>query len=111
MRTARDLSPTQQDGVLAVVQDWPGLGPPFALSILGTVGWVIAVGALALTAHRQASPRRVWITLGLAALFLLGGHPFPAGTFAFGSFFLAALLMELNSRPARATNPRPRRTR
>ena len=47
MRKARELSPTQQDGVLAVVEDWPGLGPPFALSILGTLGWVIAVGALA----------------------------------------------------------------
>jgi hypothetical protein len=97
MRDARDLSATQQEGVLAVVRDWPGLGSPFALSIVGTVGWVIAVGALALTAYRQRSPHRVWITLALAALFLLGGHPFPAGTFAFGSFFLAALLVASRS--------------
>jgi len=105
MRKARDLSATQQDGVLAVVQDWPGLGSPFALSILGTAGWVIAVGALALTAYRQRTPRRVWIALGLAALFLLGGHPFPAGTLAFGSFFVAALLVEWTSkrRTARST--------
>ena len=56
MRSARELSATQQEGVLAVVQDWPGLGPPFALSILGTLGWVIAVGALAITAYRQRTP-------------------------------------------------------
>ena len=56
MREARDLSPTQQDGVLAVVQDWPGLGPPFALSILGTAGWVIVVGALAVAAYRPGEP-------------------------------------------------------
>ncbi len=86
--------PTQQEGVLAVVQDWPGLGPPFALSILGTLGWVIAVGALAITAYRQRTPRVVWIALALAAVFLLGGHPFPAGTLAFGSFFVAAFLLE-----------------
>ena len=96
MRSARELSATQQEGVLAVVQDWPGLGPPFALSILGTLGWVIAVGALAITAYRQRTPRGVWIALALAALFLLGGHPFPAGTLAFGSFFVAAFLLEWN---------------
>ena len=96
MRSARELSPTQQEGVLAVVQDWPGLGPPFALSILGTLGWVIAVGALAITAYRQRTPRGVWIALALAAVFLLGGHPFPAGTLAFGSFFVAACLLEWN---------------
>jgi hypothetical protein len=32
--------------------------------------------------------------LGLAAIFLLGGHPFPRGTLAFGCFFLAALFHE-----------------
>ena len=105
MRTARDLSATQQDGVLAVVQDWPSLGAPFALSILGTAGWVIAVGALALTAYRQRTPRRVWIALGLAALFLLGGHPFPAGTLAFGSSFIAALLVEWQSTGRTARSP------
>ena len=105
MRKARGLSASQQDGVLAVVQDWPGLGSPFALSILGTAGWVIAVGALALTAYRQRTPRRLWIALGLAALSLLGGHPFPAGTLAFGSFFIAALLVEWQSTRRTAQSP------
>ena len=69
-------------------------GPPFALSIVGTLGWVAAVGALALAARRQGAPRREWILIALAAVFLLGGHPFPAGTLAFGCLFVAALLHE-----------------
>ena len=97
MRSARDLSPTQQEGVLNVVKDWPALGPPFALGIIGTAGWVAAVGALALAGRRQGAPRREWILVGLAAVCLLGGHPYPAGTVAFGCFFLAALLHEIRA--------------
>jgi hypothetical protein len=101
MRSARDLSAVQQEGVFDVVRDWPAVGAPFALSIVGTLGWTVAVGALALAARREGAPRREWIAIGLAALFLLGGHPFPAGTLAFGSLFLAALLREMRaSRPA-----------
>jgi len=94
MRSARDLSAVQQEGVFEVVRDWPAVGPPFALSIVGTLGWTAAVGALALAARRQGAPRREWILIGLAAVFLLGGHPFPQGTLAFGCFFVAALLHE-----------------
>ena len=79
MRSARDLSADQQEGVFTVVKDWPGLGPPFALSILGTLGWLVAVGTLALAARRLGASRPEWITLALAAVFLLGGHPFPQG--------------------------------
>jgi hypothetical protein len=105
MRNARVLSATQQEGVLAVVKDSPGLGPPFALSIVATPGWVIAVGALAASARRLGAPRRVWVVLALAAIFLLGGHPFPAGTFAFGSFFVAALLVEWSAYRQRVKAP------
>jgi hypothetical protein len=94
MRSARELSTAQQEGVLEVVKDWPGLGPPFALSIIGTAGWVIAVGALALAARRQGAPGPEWVLLMLAAVFLLGGHPFPFGTLAFGCFFAGALIHE-----------------
>ena len=105
MRSARDLSAAQQEGVFLVVKDWPGLAAPFALSILGTAGWVVAVGALALAARRQAAPRREWLVLGLAAVSLMAGHPFPGGTLAFGSFFVAALLYEWRSSRAGATPP------
>jgi hypothetical protein len=94
MRSARDLPAQQQAGVFDVVKDWPALGPPFALSIIGTAGWLVAVGALSLAARRQGAPRSEWILIGLAAVFLMGGHPFPAGTLAFGCFFVAALLHE-----------------
>ena len=94
MRSARDLSTVQQEGVFDVVREWPAVGPPFALSIVGTLGWVAAVGALALEARRQGAPRREWILIALAAVVLLGGHPFPAGTLAFGCLFVAALLHE-----------------
>jgi hypothetical protein len=97
MRSARTLSAPRQEGVFLVVKDWPGLALPFALSILGTGGWVIAVGSLALAARRQAAPRREWVVLALAAIFLLGGHPFPWGTLAFGGFFVAAPFHEWNS--------------
>ena len=94
MRSARSLSAAQQEGVFTVVKDWPGLGAPFALSIVGTLGWVVAVGTLALAARRLGASRPEWITLALAAVFLLGGHPFPQGTLAFGSLFIALLFHE-----------------
>jgi hypothetical protein len=103
MRSARDLSAAQQEAVFLVVKDWPGLAPPFVLSILGTAGWVVAVGGLALAARRQAAPRREWLVLGLAAVFLMAGHPFPGGTLAFGSFFVAALFYEWRFSRAGAT--------
>jgi hypothetical protein len=103
LRSARDLPAEQQQGVFEVVKDWPGVSAPFALSILGTLGWVVAVGALAFTARRQGAPPPEWIALALAALFLMGGHPFPMGTLAFGCFFIAALLHIWRSARANAT--------
>jgi hypothetical protein len=98
MQSARDLPPAQQEGVFAVVKDWPGIGPVFALSIVGTLGWVVAVGSLALAARRLGASRPEWIALALAAVFLMGGHPFPAGTLAFGFLFVAALIHERRRR-------------
>jgi hypothetical protein len=101
MRTARDLPPAQQDGVWAAVKDWPGFEPAvFSLNIVGTLAWVVALGALAVAARRMGAPRSQWILIALAALFLMGGHPAPAGTLAFGSLFLAALLRERRAAPA-----------
>jgi len=97
MRSARGLTTTEAQGVFDVVKDWPGLGPVFALSILGTGGWVLAVGAVAVAARRRQFPRRVWVTLLLSAVLLMGGHPFPGGTLAFGSLFAAGLLVWVGS--------------
>ena len=95
MRSARDLAAAQQEVVFQTVKDWPGFDPPvFALNIIGTLGWVVALVGLALIARRAGAARSEWIFLGLAGVFLLGGHPFPFGTITFGCLFIAALLHE-----------------
>lgn len=97
MRSARDLPAPEQEAVFDIVKDWPGFGAPFALAIVGTAGWLVAVGALARAARRRGAPRPVWILFALAAVFLLAGHPFPGGTLAFGSLFAAALIHEMTT--------------
>jgi hypothetical protein len=95
MRDARDLPPAQQDVVWDTVKDWPGLDPvTFSLAVIGTLGWVVALGSLALAARRSGAARSQWILVALAAIFLLGGHPFPFGTLAFGSLFVACVLVD-----------------
>ena len=93
MRTARDLPAAQQEGVWEAVKDWPGLDPSvFAINIVGTLGWVVALVGIALIARRGGVARSEWVFIGLAGVFLLGGHPFPFGTIAFGCLFIAALV-------------------
>ena len=45
----------------------------------------------------RGAPRAEWLFIGLAAFFLLLGHPAPFGTIAFGSLFIAALIHERQS--------------
>jgi hypothetical protein len=105
MRSARDLSPAEQNGVWETVKDWPGFDPPvFALNIVGTLGWVVALVGVALAARRAGAPRAEWIFIALAGLFLMGGHPFPAGTIAFACLFVAALLHEWPSLRSRSAS-------
>ena len=93
MRSARGLPASQQDAVFGIVETWPALEPwVFWLSLLGTFGWVLALGYLAMTARAAGAPRSQWVFLGLAAVFFLLGHPAPFGTIAFGSLFVAALM-------------------
>jgi hypothetical protein len=98
MRSARDLSTTQQEALFDIVHDWPALEPwVFWLSIVGTGGWTLAVGYLAVVARAADAPRAEWLFIGLAAFFLLLGHPAPFGTIAFGSLFIAAVIHERQS--------------
>jgi hypothetical protein len=93
MRFARDLPPEQQIGVWETVKDWPGFDMRvFPLGIVGTLGWVVALVGVALAARRAGAPRSEWVFILLAGVFLMGGHPFPFGTIAFGCLFVAALL-------------------
>jgi hypothetical protein len=98
MRSARDLPISQQEALFEIVHDWPALEPwVFWLAILGTGGWVLALGYLAVVARAARAPRAEWLFIGLAAFFLLLGHPAPFGTLAFGSLFIAALIHERQS--------------
>jgi hypothetical protein len=95
MKSARDLSTSQQEAMFDVVHDWPSLEPwVFWLSIFGTGGWVLALGYLAVVARSAQAPRAEWVFIGLAAVAFLLGHPAPFGTIAFGSLFIAALIHE-----------------
>ena len=103
LRTARDLSPEGQEAVWEVVKDWPGLDPvAFPLTIVAIFGWLLALVPLAVVARRSGAPRLQWALIALAGIFLMGGHPAPFGTLAFGCLFLAALLREW--RPPAATS-------
>ena len=98
MKSVRDLPPSQQKAMFDVVHDWPALEPwVFWLAILGTLGWVVALGSLAAFARAAGAPRAEWLCIGLAAFFFLLGHPAPFGTIAFGSLFIAAVIHERQS--------------
>jgi hypothetical protein len=106
MRGARGLPETQQDAVFSLVKTWPAAEPwVFWLSIVGTGGWILALGYLTITARAGGVPRAQWIFLGLAAFFLLLGHPAPFGTLAFGSLFIAALIHERHTSHAHGRAP------
>lgn len=98
MRGTRGLPESQQDAVFELVESWPAAEPwVFWLSIVGTGGWVLALGYLAVATRAAGASRSQWVFLGLAAFFLLLGHPAPFGTLAFGSLFVAALMHEVQA--------------
>jgi hypothetical protein len=98
LRNAQSLSPEEQSVVYEMVKGMPGISAIFSLSIVGTLAWVVALVAAAIALRRAGAPRITFVLLILAGVFLLSGHPFPGGTLAFGSFFLATLSLELTSR-------------
>jgi len=108
LQSAQGLSTEGQTAVYETAIDMPGLSLIFVLSIVGTAAWVVAVIAAALALRRAGASRGPFVLLILAGVFLLGGHPFPWGTLAFGCFFVAAAWLELE--PARLTR-QPSRVR
>jgi hypothetical protein len=95
LRNAQGLPQGAQEAIHEAVIDMPGLSLIFGLSIVGTGAWVVSLIATAMALRRAGAPLGPFILLILAGAFLLGGHPFPAGTLAFGSFFLATAWLEL----------------
>jgi hypothetical protein len=102
LRNAQGLPAGAQEAVYEAVIDMPGLSLIFGLSIVGTGGWVVALIAAAIALRRAGASRGPFILVILAGVFLLGGHPFPFGTLAFGSFFVATAWLELA--PGRLTS-------
>ena len=108
MKSARDLSTSQQEAMFEIVHDWPALEPwVFWLAVLGTLGWVLTLSYLAVVARTAGAPRAEWLFIGLAAFFFVLGHPAPFGTIAFGSLFIAALIHERRTAriPVQAPSP------
>jgi hypothetical protein len=102
LRNAQGLSAGAQEAIYEAVKDMPVLSLIFGLSIVGTLAWVVALIAAAMALRRAGASRGPFVLLILAGVFLMGGHPYPAGTLAFGCFFLAAAWLEFGQRVMRA---------
>ena len=94
LRNARGLSAGAQEAIYEAVKDMPVVSLIFGLSVVGTLGWVVALVAAAMALRRAGASLGPFILLILAGVFLMGGHPYPAGTLAFGTFFVAAAWLE-----------------
>ena len=102
LRNAQELSAEGQAAVYEVVKELPLFSLPFVLSVVGTLGWAVALIAAAIALRRAGASRGPFILLILAGVFLMAGHPYPQGTLAFGCFFLATAWLELA--PGRLTS-------
>jgi hypothetical protein len=102
LRNAQGLSAEGQAAVYETVKDLPLFSLPFGLSVVGSLGWVVALVAAAMALRRAGASRGPFVLLILAGVFLMGGHPYPAGTLAFGCFFVAAAWLEFAQRVMRA---------
>src|ERR671926_631464 len=71
LRNARGLSAEGQAAVYEVVKDLPLFSLPFGLSIVGTLGWAVAVIAAAIALRRAGASRGPFILLILAGVFLM----------------------------------------
>jgi hypothetical protein len=97
LNEAQGLTAEEQETVWQLVKDLPELSLPFGLSIVGTGAWVVALIAAARAVRNAGASTGPYVLLILAGVFLMGGHPFPFGTLAFGCFFAATALLELRS--------------
>jgi hypothetical protein len=94
LRNAQGLSAGAQEAIYEAVRDMPVVSLIFGLSVVGTAAWVVGLIGAALSLRRTGASLGPLVLLILAGVFLLGGHPYPAGTLAFGSFFVAAAWLE-----------------
>jgi hypothetical protein len=96
LRNARGFSDEAQAAAYEAVKDLPGISlVPLSLDLVGTLSWVVTLIAAAIALRRAGASRGPFILLILAGVFLMGGHPFPFGTLAFGCLLVAAAWLEL----------------
>jgi hypothetical protein len=108
LRNARAFSPEAQAAVYKAVKDLPGISlVPLGLDLVGTLSWVVAVIAAASALRHAGASRGPFILLILAGVFLMGGHPFPFGTLAFGCLFAAAAWLEFTPRATAHARAKP----
>jgi hypothetical protein len=104
LRNAQGLPAESQTAIFEAAHDMPGPSLIFLLSVVGTGAWTVALVTAGMALRRAGASRTTFALLIFAGVFLLGGHPFPFGTLAFGCFFLAAARMEFASEAA-TTHP------
>jgi hypothetical protein len=96
-RNAQDLPPADQELIFEATEAMPNLSIIFLLSVVGTGAWVVALVSAAVALRRVGVGKGPYVLLILAGVFLMGGHPFPFGTIAFGCLSAAAVWLEVSS--------------
>jgi hypothetical protein len=94
LRNAQGLSAGAQEAIYEAVKDMPVLSLIFGLSVVGSLSGVVGLVAAGMALRRAGASLGPFILLILAGVFLMGGHPYPAGTLAFGCFFVSAAWLE-----------------
>jgi hypothetical protein len=93
---ANELPSAEQAVVADAIQDYnrnPILGDPMSVSLaLGSLGWVVAMVAAAVSFYRAGAGWPVTLLVGFAAAFVV--HPPPVGPVALACFAAAAVLIE-----------------
>jgi hypothetical protein len=107
LRSARGLPVESQAIIFEAAHDMPGLSLIFVISLVGTGAWVVAMLTAAVALRRAGVSRVSFVFVIMAGVFLLGGHPFPFGTLAFGCLFIAAAWMEFGSDQPATVEPPP----
>jgi len=108
---ANGLPPADQAVVSGAIQDYstnPILGAESVATVLGGLGWVVAMFAAAIALKQAGAGWPAFVLVWLAALFVL--HPPPIGPLALVAFACGAVLVERWRTPQRKAVGRPQLT-
>jgi hypothetical protein len=97
-RGAADLPAAEQAAVAGAVEMLFRDPTKNLFFSVGIFAWIIALAAAAVALFWAGAPRAPLFLLPLPVFFMSFDHAFPFGSLTFGSFFLAALWLELARR-------------